>query len=244
MNHAPTSILVDAGHVAGFTMRHSYTESRDCSCGDAGASARQLGVCDIAFLGIVLWTLVHTTEALASDQAQLPGSSANRDLDAARQPLQVPALISPIPQSFQAANLPDSNADSAAEFRPRKHSNSDLDDRSRILDDESIMRSTSVWQRLSESRSRDRVQVVTLWETGGNSLSLQAGRKGDPTLQWTSRLMSHGGGAHGLLDELFSTTVGGAASRGLHLLSRAANSEPGTKASKPAEAPSGTGAAK
>lgn len=223
-------------------MRHSYTESTDSSCGDAGTSTRPRAVCDTAFLGIVLWTLVHTTEALASDQAQLPGSSANRDFDAARQP--VPALISPIPQSFQAADPPDSNADSAAEFRPRKHSNSDLDSRSRILDDDSIMRSTSVWQRLSEARSRDRVQVVTLWETGGNSLSLQAGRKGDPTLQWTSRLMSHGGGAHGLLDELFSTTVGGAASRGLHLLSRAANSEPGTKASKPVESASGTGAAK
>jgi hypothetical protein len=74
--------------------------------------------------------------------------------------------------------------------------------------------------------------VVTLWETGGNSLSLQAGRKGDPTLQWTSRLTNRGSATRGLLDDLFSTSFGSAVGRSLHLAPRQAGSEPVGKPAK------------
>jgi hypothetical protein len=95
---------------------------------------------------------------------------------------------------------------------------------------------TTVWQRLAEYRSLNRVQVVTLWETGGSSLSLQAGRKGDPTLQWTSRLMNRGRAPRGVLDKLFSTSLGGAVGRGLHFGPHAINADPIGKPAKPLDA--------
>src|SRR5260370_42117606 len=98
-----------------------------------------------------------------------------------------------------------------------------------------MLRGTTVWQRLSDYRSRDRVRVVTLWETGGGSVSLQAGREGDPSLQWTSRLMSRGGATGGLLDQMFSTSLGGAA-RGLHLTPRGGGAAAVGKASTPMDA--------
>lgn len=85
----------------------------------------------------------------------------------------------------------------------------DADRRAAPADDESIMRSTSIWQRLNDARTHGRVQLVTLWETGGNSLSLQAGSKGSPTLQKTSRLMNHVSAPRGLLDDLSGVSVSG-----------------------------------
>ena len=103
-----------------------------------------------------------------------------------------------------------------------------------------MLRGTTVWQRLSDYRSRDRVRVVTLWETGGSSVSLQAGKKGDPSLQWTSRLMNRGGATRGLLDQLFATSLGGVA-RSLHLTPHAAGTDAFGKQSKPMEAVLGNG---
>jgi hypothetical protein len=103
-----------------------------------------------------------------------------------------------------------------------------------------MLRGTTVWQRLSDYRSRDRVRVVTLWETGGSSVSLQAGKKGDPSLQWTSRLMNRGGATRGLLDQVFATSVGGVA-RSLHLAPHAAGADAFGKPSKPVEAVLGNG---
>jgi hypothetical protein len=105
-----------------------------------------------------------------------------------------------------------------------------------------MLRGTTVWQRLSDYRSRDRVRVVTLWETGGSSVSLQAGKKGDPSLQWTSRLMNRGGATRGLLDQVLSASLGGVA-RGLHLAPHAAGTDAFGKPSKPAEAAFGNGGA-
>ncbi len=68
-------------------------------------------------------------------------------------------------------------------------------------------------------RAHNRVRLLTLWETGGSSVSLQAGRKGDPSLQWTSRLMNRGGATRGLLDQMFSASLAGAG-RSLHLSPR------------------------
>jgi hypothetical protein len=105
-----------------------------------------------------------------------------------------------------------------------------------------MLRGTTVWQRLSDYRSRDRVRVVTLWETGGGSVSLQAGKKGDPSLQWTSRLMNRGGATRGLLDQVLATSLGGVA-HSLHLTPRAAGADAFGKPSKSAETGLGNGGA-
>jgi hypothetical protein len=43
-------------------------------------------------------------------------------------------------------------------------------------------------------------------------VSLQAGKRGDPSLQWSSRLSAHGGVTRGLLDRLFSLSIASAGS--------------------------------
>jgi hypothetical protein len=200
------------------------------------SATRELGVCDKVFVGLVLWTLVHTTEALAGDQAPLSGAPAKPDFADLRQPAPLSALLMPIPTPFQVTDLPDTKTYSTEEFRPRAHSMPNPDAGSTAVGDESMMTRTTVWQRLADYRSLDRVRVVTLWETGGNSLTLQAGRKGDPSLQWTSRLMNRGGAPRGLLDELFSTSIGGAVGRGLHIAPRATSPDPIGKTAKSPDA--------
>ena len=73
-----------------------------------------------------------------------------------------------------------------------------------------MLRGTTVWQRLDEYRVHDGVRLLTLWESRGSTVSLQAGKRGDPSLQWSSRLNSHDGATRGLLDRLFSLSIAGA----------------------------------
>ena len=87
--------------------------------------------------------------------------------------------------------------------------------------DDALIDDTTVWQRLAEYRTRDRVQVLTLWKSGASTVSLQAGKKGSPTLQWTSRLMNRGAATRGLLDRLFPVSAFGESSG-----SRASRSTP------------------
>ncbi len=211
-------------------MPRSYARPTVQSCADAplpNGKSHLLRAGDGAFLALALWTLAHAAEALAGDQAAAGGAATAAPGNSSH-PVQLSALMNPIPDPFRTSEAAQPSS-RAAEFRPRGRSSAQPVDLPRAVDDESIMRSSTVWDRLTESRSRDGVQLVTLWHTGGNSLSLQAGRKGDPTLQWTSRLMSRGNGPHGLLDDLFSTTVGNSAGRSLHLLSRAAAAEAAPK---------------
>jgi hypothetical protein len=66
---------------------------------------------------------------------------------------------------------------------------------------------------MSEYRSHDRVRLLTLWESSESTVSLQAGKRGDPSLQWTSRSMNRGGSTRGLLDRLFAVSLAGAGNR-------------------------------
>jgi hypothetical protein len=76
-----------------------------------------------------------------------------------------------------------------------------------------MFRTTTVWQRLNEFRAQDRVRLLTLWEMGGSNVSLQAGKKGDPSLQWTSSWTSQNRASHGLLDRVLAASVQGMLSR-------------------------------
>jgi hypothetical protein len=194
------------------------------------SAARAPAVYDHVFVGLILWTLVHTTEALAGEPGPLAGSAARPDLNYSRQVTPASMLMLWVPAPYRALDLPDADAVSTREFRPRRQPAQSVDSRTDAVDQEPIMNRTTVWQRLSDFRIRNRVRLVTLWETGGNSLSLQAGSKGGPTLQWTSRLMNRGRVSHGLIDELFSTSFDGAVGRGLHLAPRAANATNATDA--------------
>jgi hypothetical protein len=201
---------MDAAPVVQVTVERLAIMSNNCPLIDEQACSnktRPLGVCDRMLVGFVLWTLVHTTEALAGDQVQ-PVAEPKHTVNVPRQTAPLAAAMTRIPALYQPVSLPEAPVYSSHEFRPRGPSLSENNTRT-TASESSLMNNTTVWQRLSDYRTHDRLSLVTLWETGGNSLSLQAGRKGDPTIQWTSRLMSHPGAGRGLLDELFSTSVGG-----------------------------------
>ena len=61
---------------------------------------------------------------------------------------------------------------------------------------------TTTLQRLRDSQARTGVSLMTLWEFRGSTISLQAGRNGEPTLRWSSRAMHRGEATRGLFDTL------------------------------------------
>jgi hypothetical protein len=95
--------------------------------------------------------------------------------------------------------------------------------------EDSLMDDRGTWQRLaSEYRAQRRVRVLTLWDAGWSSLSLQAGKHGDPSLQWTGHLFGHSEVRHGVFDRWMPPVMsaGGAAGRGVvHALSPPATSK-------------------
>jgi hypothetical protein len=199
-------------------------------------------------VGLAILTIVRASEALAGEHVAPTVGAAKPDLNVAREFTPASAFMLPLPSSYAAVPssyqtvdlLPVFKSFSAVEFRPRGHSILEKDSGLGDAEDAPMLRGTTVWQRMSDYRSRDRVRVVTLWETGGSSVSLQAGKKGDPSLQWTSRLMNRGGATRGLLDQLFATSLGGVA-RGLHLTPHAAGTDAFGKPSKPMDVGLGNG---
>jgi len=141
---------------------------------------------------LVLYSVVRASEALAGDQ---PSSTDAASMFAA--------------QLLSAKPLTDVEEFSATEFRPRKRGF--LDQNSvrggGSIIDAPMLKSTSVWQQLSDYKSQDRVRLLTLWQMRGSSLSLQAGRRGTPSLQWsTPWVRREGGASRGLFDRLLAVT--------------------------------------
>jgi uncharacterized membrane protein (UPF0136 family) len=65
-------------------------------------------------------------------------------------------------------------------------------------------------QRLADYRSQGRLQLLTLWQSPRSMVSLQAGKHGGPSLQWSSRVMTRGGATRGLLDRFVASSLGAA----------------------------------
>ena len=104
---------------------------------------------------------------------------------------------------------PDAPA-AGAEFRPRPQASWLQPQADRAQGADRPLETTTAWQRLRDYRSRIGIRVLTLWETPGSTVSLQAGKHGGPSLQWSSRVMGRGDEAsRGLLDHLVSATTGG-----------------------------------
>jgi hypothetical protein len=178
-------------------------------------AARCNSIRDKMLVGLVLFTLVRTGEALAGDQASMANATLDPDVGNLRQS-SPPARALITAPDFSAAPAADSQIFSATDFRPRKRTVFDHDPMVNSFGDAPMLRGTTVWQRMSEYKSHDRVRLLTLWESSGSTVSLQAGKKGDPSLQWTSRSMNRGGSTRGLLDRLFAVSLAGAGSRLRH----------------------------
>jgi|GEM_PF-1500776 hypothetical protein len=99
------------------------------------------------------------------------------------------------------------------EFRGRPRALGDAD--AAVKADDSLMEDRDTWQRLaSEYRVQRRVRVVTLWDAGWSSVSLQAGKHGDPSLQWTGHLFGRSEAHRGVLDRWMPSTPGAGDSGG------------------------------
>ncbi len=168
---------------------------------------------------LLLYTLVYCSDVCADDHSAIAASDAELKFsipDSRLAALLAPASLGPslsrsaVPSAVAAWDL--ARLDSAllsgtaacppGNFQPKKHSIFALDDAA--VGGESLgsaLRSTTVWQRLRDFRANGRVRLLTLWETQGSSISLQAGKHGDPSLQWSSRSMNRGGATRGLLDQ-------------------------------------------
>jgi hypothetical protein len=176
----------------------------------ADSAERCRGIRDRIFLGLVLYTLVCTSEALAGDQAAVTHVPLDPELGDLRQsPPLTTSSIRPL-EDLAAPVDAGKPAFSSTDFRPRKATLFDRDPSAAAVDDLPMLHGTTVWQRMADYKSHDRLRLLTLWESQGSTISLQAGRKGDPSLQWTSRWMNRGGSTRGLLDRWFSASLANA----------------------------------
>jgi hypothetical protein len=150
--------------------------------------------------GLVLYTLGVSSEASGAEPSSSKEGSPSASANASSLPLLPPD---------ETLRTHETKVYPATEFRP--HGRSLLDEASTANDSAEVpgLRSTTVWQRMTDFRSRDRVQVLTLWKSGGGTVSLQAGKGGSPSLQWTSSSMSRGEATRGVLDRLLSASVAG-----------------------------------
>jgi hypothetical protein len=116
----------------------------------------------------------------------------------------------PIPIAF----LPDHGAAGAAPAMDSRRRSSDGIDAGAYETEPALqsrpLQLNSPWQHFGDYRSQGRIQVLTLWASPRNMISVQAGKHGVPTLQWSSRVMNRGGATRGVLDKLVASSLGAA----------------------------------
>jgi hypothetical protein len=165
--------------------------------------------------------VLGTCDALAGDAATEVGATRRADdlkrVDDLRDgatasgtksfvgPLFAPRLY--MPGTYGLPDAAETKSYSSSDFRPRGRSVFESEPRGPVEDN--LAFDTNIWQQLNEYRNRDKIRVLTLWESGASTVSLQADHKGGPSLQWTSRLMNRGGATRGVLDRLFPVSIFG-----------------------------------
>jgi len=138
---------------------------------------------------------------------------APRDADAGKLQARLPEHPFPTPFAYEPARA-EQLTFSATEFRPRKHGLLDADPaRSEAsVIDAPIRRDTSLAREIAEFKTQDRLRLLTLWQNRASSLSLQAGKHGTPSLQWSTPWMHRDVSSRGLFDRLVSPRGFGASS--------------------------------
>ena len=155
----------------------------------------------------VLLTLVlciNAGAALADDQPLAPDRPVKREaLDFRPDEIGIASSFSAPSASLTPVSDPQDF--SATEFRPRKRASLQITSgsgRGSLLD-APMLNSNSVFQHLSDFKTQGRVRLLTLWQMRGSSLSLQAGKHGSPSLQWSTPWVHREGAApRGLFDRL------------------------------------------
>ena len=190
--------------------------------------------------GLLVFAALQTCDAAVSEQVTIPADKLTPDFHVTSPQARLPLLTLSLPPNYEAVELPQTRTFPLRDFRPRGRSVLDKDPPDSATEAAPLIHGTTVWQRMSDYRVHDRVRVLTLWEAGGSSVSLLAGKKGEPSLQWTSRSLNHGRASRGLLDKFFSTSIAGAA-RSLHLPSHTSGSEAAAEPARVLPSAAGTG---
>ena len=108
---------------------------------------------------------------------------------------------------MKAASIEEPQTFSATEFRPRRQGFSVAElgkHETSIID--APMLDTSVARQWRESKSQDRVRLLTLWRSSVSSVSLQAGKHGMPSLQWSTPWMHRDVAPRGLFDRFLTVS--------------------------------------
>jgi hypothetical protein len=158
---------------------------------------------------LVLYGLLPC-DAFAGEQPR--DAHAPRDAAAGKFQARLPEHLFPAPFAYEPARS-EQLTFSATEFRPRKHGLLDADPaRSEAsVIDAPIRRDTSLAREIAEFKTQDRLRLLTLWQNRASSLSLQAGKHGTPSLQWSTPWMHRDVSSRGLFDRLVSPRNFGAA---------------------------------
>ena len=168
---------------------------------EAQRRSRSNGLCECQLLALVLYSLVPGG-AWAGDPPQSPDARRNADTQkTALAPIAAPSL----PAAFAFSAQPNIPVFSPTEFRPRKHGLLEAAAAARSEDsviDAPMLQDASLARELSESKTQDRVRLLTLWQSRASSLSLQAGKRGAPSLQWSTPWMHPNAASRGLFDRL------------------------------------------
>jgi len=174
----------------------------------AGSAARRCNIIrENVLLTLVLCSVVRATQVLAGDQPSSADAAHGANAPNSRDTRNVSASMFSAP--FVSAKPLIDDGFSATEFRPRMHgvAGSDSARSGASIIDAPMLRSTSVWQHMADYKSQDRVRLLTLWQMRGSSLSLQAGRHGAPSLQWSTPWVHREGTSRGLFDRLLTLPV-------------------------------------
>jgi hypothetical protein len=155
-------------------------------------------------MALVLYSLAPA-DASAGDQPQSPDARRNADVQKPAR-VQLAAPLFPAPFAFSSPGT-ESQAYSLTEFRPRKPGLLEAAaarSETHVID-APMLRDTSIARALSEAKTQDRVRLLTLWQSRASSLSLQAGKGGAPSLQWSTPWMHREAASRGLFDRLLPT---------------------------------------
>jgi len=177
------------------------------------------GLRESLLMALVFYSLAPG-DAAAGDQPQKP--DARRISEAQKSAhAQIGASSFPAPFAFSAPSA-ETQVFSPTEFRPRKPGLLEIAaarGEASVIDPP-MLRDTSLARQLSEAKTQNRLRLLTLWQSHASSLSLQAGKHGAPSLQWSTPWMHRGAASRGLFDRLLPasprslvSTVRGGASR-------------------------------
>jgi hypothetical protein len=167
---------------------------------------RGLGLRESVLMAFAIYGGASAGEAVAADTApkfELP-----------RPQLAAPLLAHPLlPSSFATVPaLVEPEPFSPNEFRPRKRRFLEAGGgpNERLPADMPKLQDNSMARQLPEFKSQDRLRLLTLWQSHASSLSIQAGKHGAPSLQWSTPWVRRENSPRGLFDHLLSVSPQGA----------------------------------